>query len=147
MLQHHLRRRRTVTTKGGLTLPSTGLLLSIPLPNAYLPIDWDEEIGWESPMRGYQATPGDDTLFAAAPQLYDGDADSPLILTEEEIKAYWYGPNIYAGNKGVAIYSTQPSEATERKIWKYLKGHIFESLTIDGEQLFIDGEPVYVEVV
>ena len=79
--------RGPLQKQGGLTLPRTGLLFYSRLPNAYLPIDWDEEIGWESPMRGYQATPGDDALFAAAPQLYDGDADSPLILSDTEILA------------------------------------------------------------
>jgi hypothetical protein len=108
----------------GLSLPRTGLLFYSNLPNTE-EVLWADDlvIGDEYYMfGGWKLTEGSAGLFAAAPDFYDGDADTPLPLRDTEILAL-AGINtdnvLFSLSKGLAVYDPATDEAILAKARKY----------------------------
>ena len=121
---HHRSRRRHVVTKGGRTLPRTGLLFYSKLPNTE-EVLWADDlvIGDEYYMfGGWLLTAGSAGLFAAAPAFYDGAASTPLPLRDTEILDL-VGINtdnvLFSLRKGLAVYDPATSETILAKARKY----------------------------
>jgi len=79
------------------------------------------------------------------------DGATPNPLTMAEILAWSEinqspGYAFAAEGRGLVVYSVPPTEAAERKVFKYFIGTKFEPYLVEGEQYFIEGHPLYVEV-
>ena len=108
----------------GQTLPRIGLLFYSKLPNT-------EEVLWADDLviedeyymfGGWLLTAGSAGLFAAAPDFYDGDADTPLPLRDSEILALAginTGNVLFSVRKGLAVYAEDTDETILAKARKY----------------------------
>lgn len=108
----------------GQSLPSTGLLFYSKLPNT-------EEVLWADDLviddeyyifGGWLLTVGSAELFAAAPDFYNGNANTPLPLRDIEILALT-GINtanvLFSLKRGLAIYALNTDEAILTQAKKY----------------------------
>ena len=103
--------------------------------NTYLPDDW-------TTMR-YRCPVGDAAVFAAAPDLYDGDADSPLFFTADELDTL-IGETptnvFFSASRGLGVYAADADESLLNKALRWWGYTVVEVLSgwVDNGAVWAD---------
>ena len=93
-----------------------------------------------------------DSLDTYWQSVFFSDSSTPLDVAWDDIvndpNTNTQGGQVFysADRDIIVIYSSSPEESAERKLWKYMFDTQFSVVQIDGVDLQIDGQQLYIEV-